>query len=172
MAEGERTIYSAREGPSEKAPPALPRGTGKTGRGRIGTALTGSPLLPRTPGGPSTTRVSPCTPKAEREVGVRRGARAPACLLIAPCPKDLPCLLWVLGPQGLPVRKVRCCKDAQQGAGSTSLGTPIPGGASFSPQLLIPQSPLPCPHALRGSQARPVGEKRGMARKGPGSGCS
>lgn len=34
--------------------------------GRMGTALTGSPLLPRAPTGPSTTTVSPCAPKRER----------------------------------------------------------------------------------------------------------
>lgn len=132
----------------EKAPPALPRGTGTMGRGKTGTALTGSPLLPRAPGGPSTTTVSPCTPKAEREVGVR-GTRAATYLSIAPSPKDSPYLLWVLGPQVLPMRKARCCKDAQQGAHSTSLGTPVSGGASFSPQLLSPESLTLSPRSPR-----------------------
>lgn len=120
----------------EKAPPAVPRGTGTMGRGKIGTALTGSPLLPRAPGGPSTTTVSPCTPKAEREVGVR-GTRAAAYVPTAPSSKDSPCLLWVLGPQGLPMRKVRCCKDAQQGAHSTSLHP------SIWRSIILPSVPQP-----------------------------
>lgn len=97
-----------------KAPPALPRGTGRTGRGRTGTALTGSPLLPRAPGGPSTTTVSPCTPKAER--GCEKEARV---LPASPLPPPQGLTLSPLGP-GAPRSPCedegRCSKDAQQGA--------------------------------------------------------
>lgn len=149
----------------EEAPPALPRGTGTMGRGRIGTALTGSPLLPCTPGGPSTTTVSPCTPKAEREVGVK-GTRAAACLPIAPSPKDSPYLLWVLGPQGLPMRKVRCCKDAQQGAHSTSLGTPVSGGVSFPPPAPQPTEALTLSPRSPRFPGKPCGGEERCGRKG------
>lgn len=153
----------------EEAPPAPPRGTGRMGRGRTGTALTGSPLLPRAPGGPSTTTVSPCTPKAEREVGVSREARAAACLSTAPHPKDSPCLLWVLGPQGPPVRKVRCCKDALQGAGSTSQYLEVhhspPSSSAHRVPYLVPTLPPVPRQAL-------WGRREGWSGRGPDQGAA
>lgn len=46
--------------------PIRTRGITQRGTGRMETALTGSPLMPRAPVGPSSTTVSPCTPKEER----------------------------------------------------------------------------------------------------------
>lgn len=60
----------------------------------MGTSLTGSPLLPRAPVGPSTTTVSPCTPK-EGE-GVSGGASTAALPPTAPQPQGL--TLSPLGP--------------------------------------------------------------------------
>jgi len=75
---------------------------------------------------------------------------------------------------------VRCCKDAQWGAGSTSPETPIPEdpnprGCIIRPcRLFSPQGPLPCPRALPGSQASPArGEGwsgRGLAMGAAGEG--
>jgi len=73
---------------------------------RMGTSLTGSPLLPRAPMGPSTTTVSPCMPKAGG-LEVSRGASTAALPPIAHHPRDSPCLLWALGTQRLPERKGR-----------------------------------------------------------------
>lgn len=66
------------------------------------------------------------------------------------CPPPQGLTLSPLGP-GAPAspceegEMVRHCKDAQWGAGSTSLETPIPGGVPFSP----PSSPAPrVPHLV------------------------
>lgn len=111
------------------------------------------------------------------EVGVRRGASAAVLPPTAPCPGDSPCLLWAPGPQHLPARK----KDGEMlqgcavGAGEGAVppwGPQSPGVHCSPPGISSPQGPLPCPHAPPGSQASPVGERRGVVREDPSRGCS
>lgn len=58
-------LGAAGKGDAQEGP--CPSGQGETqrGTGSRGTVLTGSPLLPRAPAGPSATTVSPCMPEVE-----------------------------------------------------------------------------------------------------------
>lgn len=149
--------------PSEPFGPRSPcRGGGRgmgSGRSQDGgdtvppPALTGSPLLPRAPAGPSTTTVSPW-----ERFGVSRVGARPRCAPPPPHPphpnlRVSPCLLWAPWPRRLPAGTGG--RDVMKmGGGSTSLG-------GFPPPPSSPD-PLPCPHVPLGPPASPVGQRRGF----------
>lgn len=117
-------------------------------------ALTGSPLLPLAPAGPSTTTVSPCMQE-------RGGCEPGGGQHCHPPPPALGSHLVSFGPHGPDV-------SLQGGHGEMSRGW-----EHSPPWLPSPQrGPLPCPHALLGSQASPVGKRRKLLGGGPADGVA
>lgn len=170
VAEGDGTICSAREGPSAgRSSPSSSQRDREDGEREDRDSSYRLPLA-----APCSRRplhhhsIALYTQSRERGGGEQGGQ---GCCLPFHCPSPQGLTLSPLGP-GAPRSP---CEEGEMLQGCTAGSgqhLPIPRGASFSPQLLGPQSPLPCPHAPPGSQASPVGEKRGVVRKGPRSGCS
>lgn len=158
------------QGPGEGDAQHSPCPSEQKGQCREGQAvsLTGSPLLPRAPAGPSTTTVSPCT---QRLGGVYEegGTVLLPSLPVGPAPGTH---LVSFGPWG-PSISLRGRRNGETLQGCTAGSRkhlsehPIPRDSSLWGCIIHPpwisslQGPLPCPHAPHGSQASPVGDKSG-----------